>query len=129
MREYMLCKDKSAEVVECLIPSFIIGKCIEDKVVKEEYFENNTLTLNYNDIHSFLVKSRPTLKTNLAFKESVVKDHYIFNSCVRNSEVESLFFKPKYFMNNNNIIASNMSSQNNQLNDNAIDNELNLEKK
>ena len=122
----MLCKDKNTEVVEWLIPTFIIGKCIEDKVVKEEFFENNTLSLNYNDIHSFLLKSRPTLKTNLAFKESVVKDHYIFNSCVRNSEVESLFFKPKYFMNNNNIVASNSISNQN---DNTTENELNSEKK
>jgi len=70
MREYMLQpKNKSEELPEWLIPNFIIGKCMTDKVVKEEHFENNTLSLNYNDITSFLMKSKPNLKSNLAFKE------------------------------------------------------------
>lgn len=101
MREYMLQpKDKSEEVVECLIPTYVIGKCMNDKMVKEEHFENNTLNLNYNDIISFLVKSKPTLKTNLAFREQVVKDHYIFNASVKHSDVESLFLKPRHFSTN-----------------------------
>ena len=115
------------------MPGFIIGKCIEDKLIKEEFYDNNTLCLNYNDIYSFLIKSRPTLKTNLAFKETVVKDHYIFNTCVKNSDVESLFIKPRYFMNSNNITASNninsTNFDNKNSNDNNIENELNTDKK
>lgn len=80
-----------------LIPSFVIGKCVHDKVVKEVHYENNSLTLNYNDITSFLVRSQPTLKSNLAFKDTIVKDHYIFNTSVKSTDVESLFIKPRHF--------------------------------
>lgn len=109
MREYMIQgKDKNDDstITEWLIPSFIIGKCITDKVVKEEHYLDNTLSLNYNDITSYLTKSRPTLKTNLAFKEQVVKDHYIFNASVKQSEVESLFLKPRHYTSNINHIES-----------------------
>lgn len=88
-----------------MIPAFIIGKCVLDKVVNEEHYESNTLNLHYNDITSYLVHSKPTLKSNLAFKDSIVKDHYIFNTSVKSSDVESLFIKPRHFTTNadNNI--------------------------
>lgn len=99
MKDYY--SDLKSEVAECLIPSFIIGKCVLDKVVKEQHFDNNSLTLNYNDITSYILQSKPTLKTNLAFKDSIVKDHYIFNTSVKPSEVESLFIKPRHYSSTN----------------------------
>lgn len=95
----MLDKDSDEQVSKCLIPQFIIGKSIEDVVVKQDYFENKQYELNYNNISSLIMKSRPTGKTNLSFKDNVVKDHYIFNTCVHTSDIESLFIKPRNFSN------------------------------
>ena len=93
----MLEKDEDEQVLKCLIPQFIVGKSIEDLVSKQDYFENKQFELNYNNITSYIMKSRPTGKTNLSFKDNVVKDHYIFNTCVHNSDIESLFIKPRNF--------------------------------
>lgn len=56
MRVYYQRKGEG-EVAPWLIPSFVIGKCVQDKLVKEVHYENNSLTLNYNDITAYLVTS------------------------------------------------------------------------